>query len=114
MVDKYTYRVCPYARAEQVEGGSATSLGSWKGFGEGLTRLEFTGGQSCWQGPDRSMTVDLRCGRTEALTRVAEPSRCEYTSEMTTPAACSQQEVAALQAQLEAKLALMRVAKDEL
>lgn len=114
VVDKYTYRVCPYGRAEQLDGASPTSLGSWSGFEAGFSRLKFTGGAHCWQGPERSMTVEVRCGRGEALSRVSEPSRCEYAAEMTTPAACTEGRVAELAAELEAREGLLRAAKDEL
>lgn len=56
-VDKYTYEVCPFDKASQKEGGSATSLGSWSGFEAGETKLAFKNGATCWQGPSRSMTV---------------------------------------------------------
>ena len=59
-VEKYTYEVCPFSKANQKEGHSSTSLGSWQGLegeGEGALRMAFTNGQGCWQGPPRSMTV---------------------------------------------------------
>jgi protein kinase C substrate 80K-H len=114
-VDKYTYRVCPFQRAQQLEGSSPTSLGSWDGFEGDYAVLRFKGGENCWQGPDRSINVALRCGRAEALARVAEPSRCEYSAEMTTPAACSEREVAALEAELRARTQALELGgKDEL
>lgn len=56
-VDKYTYSVCPFKDAFQKEGSSKTSLGTWAGLADGSTVMKFTGGQGCWQGPARSMTV---------------------------------------------------------
>lgn len=88
-VDKYSYEVCPFDKASQKEGHSSTSLGSWSGLEENFTKMCFTNGQACWQGPARSMTVTLRCGQTERLAKVEEPSRCEYTAELETPAACT-------------------------
>ncbi|KAH1031962.1 hypothetical protein J1N35_044136 [Gossypium stocksii] len=38
----------------------------------------FTNGEGCWNGPDRSLKVKLRCGLKTELTGVDEPSRCEY------------------------------------
>ena len=35
------------------------------------------------------MQVTLRCGHAEKLAKLAEPSRCEYTAELATPAACT-------------------------
>lgn len=42
------------------------------------------------------MTVTLLCGRKDRLSHVAEPSRCEYTAELETPAACTPDTVDAL------------------
>ena len=120
-VDKYTYRVCPFSEAEQAEDARDTSLGSWTGFDEAGEHMLFEGGEQCWGGPQRSMTVRVKCGAEETLSRVAEPSRCEYSAEMTTPAACSEAQVAVLRSSLAAKQARMEggtaaaaAAKDEL
>ena len=56
-VDKYTYSVCPFKDAFQKEGAGRTSLGTWAGLSEDSSVMSFTGGQACWQGPARSMTV---------------------------------------------------------
>ena len=64
-------------------------MGKWGGFTENYTKMTFTGGQACWNGPARSLTVKLGCGNTETVTKVEEPSRCEYVAELTTPAMCS-------------------------
>ncbi len=106
-VDKYTYKVCPFGEVQQLEDGSGPRLGSWKGFDESGEHMLFEDGENCWQGPNRSMTVRIRCGATETLTKVAEPSRCEYTAEMTTPAACSEERVKELRAAIAAKQALL-------
>lgn len=42
------------------------------------------------------------CGSTEKLSKVQEPSRCEYVAELSTPAACTSGTVEALQAKLAA------------
>lgn len=73
------------------------------------------------------MQVSLLCGQAERLAKVAEPSRCEYTAELETPAVCSEEVLAALQAELAARerllvggdeeaeiAAAMGAAKDEL
>lgn len=112
--DKYTYKICPYNKAEQVEHHSGTSLGSWQGFDDSGDHMQFQNGDYCWQGPNRSMTVRITCGSTEIVGKVAEPSRCEYTAEMTSPAACSEEGVAALRAAVETKKALLSAVKDEL
>ena len=117
-VDKYTYKVCPFHQVDQLEDGHGPRLGSWKGFDESGEHMLFDNGDVCWQGPNRSMTVRIRCGATETLTKVAEPSRCEYTAEMTTPAACSEERVVELREAIAAKKALLDGAtatgKDEL
>ncbi|KAG7670253.1 hypothetical protein KSW81_008387 [Nannochloris sp. 'desiccata'] len=119
-VDKYVYKVCPFHQVEQLEDGHGSRLGSWKGFDDSGEYMLFDNGDVCWQGPNRSMTLRIRCGATETLTKVAEPSRCEYTAEMTTPAACSGDRVTELRAAITAKQALLDVAnngasvKDEL
>ncbi len=56
-VDKYVYEICPYGDSAQKDGQSRTSLGSWKGFEENYSFMSFSGGQVCWNGPQRSMRV---------------------------------------------------------
>lgn len=56
-VDKYTYSICPFKDAHQKENAMKTSLGNWAGLEDNHTVMKFTGGQGCWQGPARSMTV---------------------------------------------------------
>ena len=53
------YEICPYGDAAQKEGASRTNLGSWKGFQESYSFMSFSGGQICWNGPQRSMRVGL-------------------------------------------------------
>lgn len=50
--------------------------------------MRFADGQQCWNGPPRSLTLSVRCGKATRLSRVTEPSRCEYEAELETPAAC--------------------------
>lgn len=56
--------------------------------------MRFEGGAHCWNGPPRSLTVAVVCGPADALSAVAEPSRCEYTAELATPAACGEGDAA--------------------
>ncbi|KAL4859027.1 Glucosidase 2 subunit beta [Chlorella vulgaris] len=102
-VEKYTYEVCPFEKASQKDGASSTSLGTWAGFEEGESKMAFKNGQGCWQGPSRTMTVSLVCGNKERLTKVAEPSRCEYTAELETPAACTAAAAEALRSEVQAR-----------
>ena len=97
------YKVCPFGAATQDH----TSLGSftgWKpaaGDGDGHTVMLFTGGQHCWNGPARSMTVTVECGETETLHTVDEPEKCAYAARLTTPAACDAKFARALRMELE-------------
>jgi len=62
--------------------------------------FKFTGGEGCWNGPARSMTVTVACGGEPAVVGVTEPSRCEYAATLLSPAACADHEVAALEEEL--------------
>lgn len=104
-VKQYTYEVCPFVNAKQKEGQSSTSLGNWDGLKEdpvtGEMTMKFTGGQTCWQGPARSLTVKLKCGREEKLLTVEEPNKCVYEIVMMTPAVCNAKHAQVLQLNLE-------------
>merc|ERR1719244_2071181 len=94
--NEYKYKMCPFDHCSQrgKHGGSETRLGSWGEWvgpeGEGrYSKMKFTGGQGCWNGPARSTLVHLHCGTENHLNQVSEPSRCEYEMHFTTPAACN-------------------------
>ena len=104
------YKVCPFGAATQ----DSTSLGSfsgWRAAADGAaaaasadanhTVMLFTGGQHCWNGPARSMTVTVECGETEALHSVDEPEKCSYASKLSTPAACDAKFARALRLELD-------------
>ncbi|OAE34566.1 hypothetical protein AXG93_1487s1120 [Marchantia polymorpha subsp. ruderalis] len=97
---KYTYKVCPYKDATQVEGHSTTRLGRWQGFKDDYTNMVFEQGDKCWNGPERSLRVKMRCGTKLELRSVNEPSRCEYVAEFSTPALCLESRVQELEQQL--------------
>ncbi|EFJ05152.1 hypothetical protein SELMODRAFT_137598, partial [Selaginella moellendorffii] len=40
--------------------------------------IKFQNGDHCWNGPQRSLKVRLRCGLKSELSDIEEPSRCEY------------------------------------
>ncbi|KAJ6832407.1 glucosidase 2 subunit beta [Iris pallida] len=88
--NKYVYKVCPFKQASQVEGHSTTRLGQWKKFEESYRIMQFSNGDKCWNGPDRSLKVRLRCGLTNELADVDEPSRCEYVALLSTPVLCQE------------------------
>ncbi|XP_002523398.2 glucosidase 2 subunit beta [Ricinus communis] len=101
--NKYVYKVCPFKQASQTEGHSTTRLGRWDKFEDSHRVMIFSNGDRCWNGPDRSLKVKLRCGLKNEVTDVDEPSRCEYVALLSTPAFCLEEKLK----ELENKLDLM-------
>ncbi|XP_009587510.1 glucosidase 2 subunit beta-like isoform X1 [Nicotiana tomentosiformis] len=99
--NKYTYKICPFKEASQVEGYSTTRLGNWDKFEDSYKTMQFSNGDHCWNGPNRSLKVKLRCGLKNELTDVDEPSRCEYLSFLSTPALCLEEKLKEIQDKLE-------------
>ncbi|XP_042467421.1 glucosidase 2 subunit beta-like [Zingiber officinale] len=99
--NKYVYKVCPFKKASQVEGHSTTQLGRWERFEESYSVMQFLNGDRCWNGPDRSLKIRLRCGLKDELMDVDEPSRCEYAAILTTPILCQEEKLKELQQKLE-------------
>ena len=97
-VEQYAYEVCPFGDAKQ----DTTRLGTMQPVDVKDPRtMVFNGGERCWNGPARSITVSLRCGGGgNKLADVEEPSRCEYAAKLYTPAACDPGEVDALEREL--------------
>uniref|UniRef100_A0A8D3E883 Glucosidase 2 subunit beta n=1 Tax=Scophthalmus maximus TaxID=52904 RepID=A0A8D3E883_SCOMX len=93
---RYIYRLCPFNRVSQKPkyGGSETNLGTWgkwAGPEENVySMMKYEHGTGCWQGPNRSTTVKLTCGKETVVTSTSEPSRCEYLMEFTSPAICGE------------------------
>jgi len=85
----YIYTLCLFNDAKQKpkDGNSSTSLGKWDGF-DSPTVMKFTNGEKCWNGPQRSAKVFLKCSDKNELTSVTEPNKCEYEMIFYTPAAC--------------------------
>ncbi|XP_075403588.1 glucosidase 2 subunit beta isoform X2 [Tenrec ecaudatus] len=92
--NEYVYRLCPFKLVSQKPklGGSPTSLGTWGAWAgpdhDKFSAMKYEQGTGCWQGPNRSTTVRLLCGKETVVTSTTEPSRCEYLMELMTPAAC--------------------------
>lgn len=92
--NEYVYRLCPFKLVSQKpkNGGSPTNLGTWGSWAgpdhDKYSAMKYEQGTGCWQGPNRSTTVRLLCGKETAVASTTEPSRCEYLMELTTPAAC--------------------------
>lgn len=100
-VDKYEYSVCPFAESKQ----DGTRLGRMRPLEPNdddskIREFRFEEGETCWNGPSRSMTVSLACGASPRLFAVTEPSRCEYAAVLATPAVCDETVAAALEAEL--------------
>ncbi|KFO28778.1 Glucosidase 2 subunit beta [Fukomys damarensis] len=92
--NEYIYRLCPFKLVSQKPklGGSPTNLGTWGSWAgpehNRFSAMKYEQGTGCWQGPNRSTTVRLLCGKETVVTSTTEPSRCEYLMELSTPAAC--------------------------
>lgn len=98
---EYTYEYCFFGGTTQKpnKGGSNVSMGRFAAFeplDEALTheddafflRQKYARGQRCWNGPDRSVIVDLVCGVENALLDVFEAEKCIYSMKVSTPAVC--------------------------
>ena len=117
--DKYTYEICLFGQSKQ---DSHVRLGDMKNDmknevvfedASGKRFVKFENGEKCWNGPKRSMTVELVCGSKEALFDVLEPSRCEYSSKFSTPIACDEKQLEMKKLELERLVARERNAKGE-
>ncbi|KAJ7162638.1 glucosidase II beta subunit-like-domain-containing protein [Mycena crocata] len=97
---EYTYEVCMFEEAKQKpnKGGTTFNLGkfsSWNpspdvksGDPEYYEKQVYNAGTRCWNGPERSVVLVLKCGTENAIHTVAELEKCEYQFTGTTPALC--------------------------
>lgn len=98
---EYNYELCLFGKGATQRGnngkGRHFSLGrkwEWTNLGTGDVRGMrsitgvMEGGDSCFGGISRSLTVHFECGEVEALGRILEPSTCAYSVTLSTPAAC--------------------------
>jgi len=96
---QYTYEVCPYGSANQKE-FSSTLLGNFKSLSEDGSVMKFEDGAHCWKVGARKAFLTLKCGPENKVTKVDEPSTCEYALEMETPYSCSEELLAKKEAEL--------------
>lgn len=103
-VTQYEFEICPFDVVRQYEHGSSIAvLGRFKGWkGEdGNKLMNYAQGDRCWNGPPRSIKVELCCGETEEIVSVEEPNRCAYFMKFKTPAVCESTAADTLLAQFE-------------
>jgi len=96
-IEQYNYEFIPFVSLNQ----DSTSIGNWNSWKEKHSKMSYTGGQACWQGPVRSCEVTVICGEKEEILEVKEPNKCEYSMKFTTPAACRESEYEELKRSLE-------------
>jgi hypothetical protein len=88
-VGAFSYEICLFGSASQTNNdGYSVDLGSFSGWKEDYSVMEYTNGDSCWDGPNRSIAVTMMCGIQEAIVSVSEPSKCVYHATMTSISAC--------------------------
>ncbi|KAF8324464.1 endoplasmic reticulum protein [Cantharellus anzutake] len=98
-IGDYTYSLCFFDSAHQKSrNGGSNNLGSFSSWNESpsaafgtqiyYSQQNYKGGARCWNGPERSVHVELSCGTENALLSVSEPEKCEYHYVATTPALC--------------------------
>jgi protein kinase C substrate 80K-H len=92
--NQYTYKVCLFDKTVQKDknGYSETSLGYWNSWSgpenDKFSSQKYDKGQSCWNGPERSTQVVIKCGEETKLIEATEPAKCEYRFVLVSPAAC--------------------------
>jgi len=84
---EFSYELCPFDKATQSGG---TTLGKWKGWGDGYSVFEFDQGAHCWAtGKGRTATAKLECAEENVVLNVDEPEVCSYAFVFGTPSACT-------------------------
>ncbi|KAK8844712.1 hypothetical protein IAR55_006562 [Kwoniella newhampshirensis] len=94
----YTYELCFFGKATQRSNkdGASNHLGTFSDWNtaaeEGslpyYSQQLYKNGGKCWNGPMRSVTVDITCGTANALLSISEPEKCEYRYKVTSPSVC--------------------------
>jgi protein kinase C substrate 80K-H len=86
---EYTYELCLFDTATQKPksgGGSDIPIGTWSKWTDG--KMVYEGGAQCWNGPKRSVKVDVECGDVNEAVSMSEASKCEYVMRVRSPAGC--------------------------
>jgi protein kinase C substrate 80K-H len=89
VIEKYTYKICPFDAASQDH----TNLGEYKGLGADQKSFRFADGTGCWNGPKRSILINLQCGVKNDILKVEEPNVCEYVASFSTPLVCEEEDL---------------------
>lgn len=63
-----------------------TLIGHFRGMDGNV--VQFSGGNKCWNGPQRSAQVELVCGMDNKIISVSEPQKCQYQILFETPLVC--------------------------
>jgi len=84
----YTFIWGKEIKQKQKKGGSLTSLGKFKEFRNDYKSIFYDEGAQCWNGPKRSVHINLTCAFENQIIKIDEPSKCEYVMEFSTPALC--------------------------
>lgn len=118
---QYEFELCVLERAAQFEGRRRiASLGNFVRWDDADGSMVYEGGDSCWNGPRRSVRVSVTCGAgAPEIVDVDEPSVCVYAMTLRTPAACVPSEANRLRRKASALRSAAKVAqqwalKDEL
>ena len=103
----FTYTVCPFGKSSQSEMRKKTKeweagkheilIGNWAGFDSAEPHtMVFSGGEKCGDTVSRSLRVVVACGSETKILTEQEPSMCQYTMRMQSPAACDAASLAAV------------------
>ncbi|ORX76401.1 hypothetical protein BCR32DRAFT_271285 [Anaeromyces robustus] len=93
----YTYTLTWGKEIKQKEEhGPLTLLGKFKEFRDNYRTVIYDDGAQCWNGPKRSVTVNLICKEQNEILKVSEPSKCEYVMDFGTPGVCDNSDIIAL------------------
>ncbi|KAK4524972.1 hypothetical protein GAYE_SCF07G2876 [Galdieria yellowstonensis] len=105
----YHYKLCLLSHVSQ----DGIDLGHFKQWDSNYTKMIYTDGTPCWNGPSRSTIVNLICGVNETILSVSEPAKCQYHFWVTTCAVCSIDELKKLRDEASHILSNFNVTKEQ-